>query len=57
MRVIKTKMDAAREILPIVNQCERTQKLSTVYKKIVKTSDCFKCYSHNNYTIPFIIQD
>lgn len=57
MKVIKTKMDAAREVQPLINDCEGPKKLSTIARKIVKLSDCWKCYSHNDYTIPFIVED
>lgn len=56
MRQIKNKTQAALELLPLINSCERTQKLSTIIKKIRKCSNCYKCYSHNDYTIPFVVE-
>ena len=57
LKEIKTKMDAAREVQPLINGCEGPKKLYTIARKIVKLDNCWKCYSHNDYTIPFIVED
>lgn len=56
LKEIKTKMDAAREVYPLICDCEGRRKLATIAKKIVKKTDCWKCYSHNDYTIPFFVE-
>lgn len=40
LKEIKTKMDAAREVYPLICDCEGRRKLATIAKKIVKKSDC-----------------
>lgn len=55
-KIIKTKIDAAREVYPLICDCEGPRALSTIAKKIVKLDNCWKCYSHNDYTIPFIVE-
>lgn len=55
-KIIKTKIDAAREVYPLICDCEGRRALSTIAKKIVKLDNCWKCYSHNDYIIPFVVE-